>query len=130
MDRRDINQKWYSQFIESRMVLIIEGEDYEEIEIPAKYEVCGTCDGKGSHVNPSIDSNGLSREDFDEDPDFREDYFSGVYDIDCNECHGNRVSPTPDWDRMKEEERTYVQEYIESYFRDQAEQAHERKMGY
>lgn len=57
------------------------------------FAVCPTCEGRGSHVNPSIDSQGLSAEDFDEDPDFREDYFSGAYDVPCAECRGNRVVP-------------------------------------
>jgi hypothetical protein len=53
--------------------------------------VCPVCEGEGKTVNPNIDCNGLTREDFDEDPDFREDYMSGVYDITCAACHGNRV---------------------------------------
>jgi hypothetical protein len=42
-------------------------------------------------VNPSIDGNGLTSADFDEDPDFREAYFSGAYDVPCPWCHGQRV---------------------------------------
>jgi hypothetical protein len=48
-------------------------------------------------VNPSIDSHGLSREDFDQDPDFEEDYFSGVYDVPCYVCSGARVVKAPNW---------------------------------
>lgn len=61
------------------------------LEIPARRIVCPLCNGKGSHVNPSIDSHGLSREDFDDDPDFRENYFSGMYDVPCYRCHGKNV---------------------------------------
>jgi len=53
--------------------------------------VCPVCDGEGTTVNPDIDANGLTAEDFNEDPDFREDYMSGVYDITCAACLGNRV---------------------------------------
>lgn len=56
-----------------------------------QYEVCPCCGGSGTVVNPSIDCRGLSHEDFCEDPDFLEDYCSGVYDIRCNVCDGNRV---------------------------------------
>lgn len=56
-----------------------------------KYQICPVCDGEGKTVNPDIDSNGLTREDFDEDPDFREDYMSGMYDITCKACKGLRV---------------------------------------
>ena len=76
------------------------GEGTIEEDLPAKFEVCGTCSGKGSHVNPSIDGNGLSREDFDADPDFEESYFRGDYDVRCHECDGLRVVPIIDWDHL------------------------------
>ena len=56
-----------------------------------QFAVCPTCDGNGTHVNPSIDAHGLSREDFDGDPDFEESYFAGDYDVSCAECGGQRV---------------------------------------
>jgi len=142
MDRRETNQQWYDSFDERNMTLTLkEGdgrleidEDGEEVfigeMIPAIFEVCGTCDGKGKHVNPSIDSNGLSAEDFDEDPDFRENYFSGMYDVPCNECHGKRVVPAPDYNRMTEEQKKNVEEAIESHHAGQYEEYMERKMGY
>lgn len=63
------------------------------LEVPAVFDICPTCKGKGTHVNPSIDRHGLTREDFLEDPDFEEEYFNGTYDIKCNECDGLRVVP-------------------------------------
>ena len=68
-----------------------EGGDELPAEIPGRFEVCGICDGKGSHVNPSIDAHGLGPDDFAEDPDFADAYFSGAYDQTCNECRGKRV---------------------------------------
>jgi len=56
-----------------------------------RFKVCPKCEGKGSHVNPSIDGNGLTYEDFENDPDFEEAYFAGNYDVECYECHGQRV---------------------------------------
>jgi hypothetical protein len=53
--------------------------------------LCPVCDGEGTTVNPNIDCNGLTREDFDEDPDFAEDYRNGTYDITCAACSGKRV---------------------------------------
>jgi len=64
------------------------------LQVPARFQVCGTCDGRGKHINPSIDSQGLSHEDFDSDPDFAESYFSGKYDVTCEECFGRNVVPT------------------------------------
>ncbi len=68
-----------------------ENDEEETVLFPAKNIVCYTCDGKGTTVNPAIDGNGLTQEDFDEDPDFRENYFSGVYDVQCRTCKGQRV---------------------------------------
>lgn len=58
-------------------------------------EVCRRCDGEGKHVNPSIDGNGISPEEFAEDPDFEEAYFSGQYDVQCEECRGEKVIRVP-----------------------------------
>ena len=76
-----------------RIEFTYENDDGEEVEtgLPAKYEVCDRCEGTGGHVNPSVDGDGLTAEDFAEDPDFAEDYMSGVYDVTCEECSGLRV---------------------------------------
>ena len=71
----------------------------DEVRLPVKFAVCPTCDGKGTRVNPNIDGNGLSQEDFDDDPDFREDYMAGVYDVQCDHCDGLRVIEVVDEDR-------------------------------
>jgi len=39
----------------------------DEMEVPIHYVVCPTCNGRGKHVNPSIDCNGLTAEDFEQD---------------------------------------------------------------
>ncbi len=63
-------------------------EDYR------KMKCCPTCEGRGTHVNPSIDSNGISAEEMDEHgEEFRRDYISGVYDVRCSQCRGLRVVP-------------------------------------
>lgn len=68
-----------------------DGEE-EIIKFPAKMIVCYTCDGTGSTVNPSIDGNGITADEMDEmGDDFREDYFGGVYDVQCRTCKGLRV---------------------------------------
>lgn len=69
-----------------------------EHTLPARFEVCGTCDGKGSHVNPSIDSHGITSEEWanDWDDESREAYMRGAYDVPCYECAGKRVSPEID----------------------------------
>lgn len=76
----------------------------EEVVLPSKFVVCPRCRGKGTHVNPSIDGNGLTREDFDEDPDFEEAYFRGDYDVACYECRGRRVVLTLDREKATKEQ--------------------------
>lgn len=73
--------------------MLIEEETGDEIEValPAKNVVCSRCDGEGKHVNPAVDGNGISQEEFDQDPDFEEAYRSGRYDVQCLECKGNKV---------------------------------------
>lgn len=108
MDRRYVAGARYSPFTFDEKTMTIrfefEAEDDDvEVTVPAKFEVCGTCDGKGTHVNPNIDHQGITPEEFDEDPRFREDYFAGHYDVPCNECHGRRVVPTIDEDHADPE---------------------------
>lgn len=59
-----------------------------------RFVACPRCEGRGTHVNPAVDGNGISREEMDElGDDFLEDYLGGVYDVACEECHGERVVP-------------------------------------
>jgi hypothetical protein len=93
-----------------KATVVIEEEDEEsgdmvevEHELPVTFEVCPTCEGRGKHVNPSVDAGGLSAEDFYEDPDFAESYMEGHYDVTCYECGGNRVVPVINRDRCDPE---------------------------
>lgn len=53
-----------------------------------RWIICPACHGEGTCVNPNIDANGLTAEDFAEDPDFAEEYRSGTYDVSCAACNG------------------------------------------
>tara|TARA_Y100001951_G_scaffold84454_1_gene73832 strand:+ start:746 stop:1153 length:408 start_codon:yes stop_codon:yes gene_type:complete len=63
--------------------------------ISVRFVVCHVCQGRGNYVNPAIDSHGLTRDDFDADPDFYEDYRAGVYNIRCEGCEGRATVPVP-----------------------------------
>ena len=52
------------------------------------WTICPACEGEGKTVNPSIDANGLTAEDFADDPDFADDYRNGRYDVACRACGG------------------------------------------
>lgn len=108
-------------------------QDVESFEFPFKFEVCPTCEGKGKHVHPDIDRNGLSSEDFDRDPDFQDDYMSGRYDVQCYECHGNRVVPEVDEDRLNEQQKVWfacLQLFLEEEAAYAYARAKEIQMGY
>jgi len=130
MDRRE-REQWYSSFDAKRMIITLEGAgpDGDDLELPARYVVCDVCDGKGTHVNPSIDSHGLSAEDFAEDPDFAEDYFAGRYDVPCHECSGQRVMPVMDEARTDAATQQRVNEWLDDIYAYAAECAAERRMG-
>jgi hypothetical protein len=132
MDIREIRHNgWYESFDEKRMVLEVQLYRLDSTEeIPAVYEVCDVCEGKGTHVNPSIDSHGLSAEDFDEDPDFAESYFSGHYDVSCVSCNGKRVVPMPDYSRMTPKVSKDLQDHIAEYYQCEHENWHAREYGY
>jgi len=101
-------------------------------EFPATFEVCGLCDGQGSHVNPSIDAHGISAEEFYDDPGFAEDYFNGVYNVACYECKGLRVTPTIDTNNLTDQQKKdydVLQEKIRDDAMYAAECAAERRMG-
>jgi hypothetical protein len=94
-------------------------------------QLCPVCDGYGKHVNPSIDRHGLSRADFDEDPDFEQDYFSGAYDVECSRCQGKRVvqelePTTPEGVAFLKR----VEELVEDAWRGERESAAERRYMY
>jgi len=133
MDARDsegICGSWYESFDQERMQFSFYGEDDELIVVPAKWEVCGLCDGRGSHVNPSIDAHGLSPEDFAEDPGFAEDYFSGVYDETCRRCNGRTTEPTVDWDGCSKEQKKAAEEALQDHYSEIRERQSEIRFGY
>jgi hypothetical protein len=111
-------------------ILVTDDDGSEvEMEIPLKFEVCDTCQGTGEHVNPSIDCDGLTCEDFDDDPDFAESYCSGAYNVTCYGCGGKRVQMDVDLARCSPEQKKVMEEMIEQQARDMQERAWERKMG-
>lgn len=128
-DRRDTYRAWYSSFSAKEMEFTLEGDDGEDVVIPARYEVCETCDGKGTHVNPGVDAHGITQEEFDENPGFRESYMRGDYDVQCVECKGLRVSPVVDDSRATLEQMKMVEERMKDLADYAAEVAAERRMG-
>ncbi len=106
------------------------GEGFATIHIPGRFVTCGRCQGEGKHTNPAIDGNGITRDEMDEmGPDFEEDYFRGVYDVTCEECHGQRVTLEPNLEALKPSEREAVLAMWEEESKYAAECAAERRAG-
>ena len=97
--------------------------------IPARFEVCDTCRGRGSHVDPNIDAGGVDAETFGDDPDFAEAYMRREYDVPCAACGGARVTPTVDETRATPEQIEFAKGWIADQHAFAAECAAERAMG-
>lgn len=104
-------------------------EDGTEKELPTKWGVCGVCGGEGKHVNPSIDSGGISAEQFHDDPEFAESYMSGVYDVTCNSCNGRTTVPVVDWDALTKDELEQWEAQVKADREYEEERLSEIRMG-
>lgn len=97
-----------------------EDDNEIEAELPAKFEVCGRCEGHGTHLNPSIGKHAYSIEEFYEtfhDEEDREQYFKrgGIYDVQCEECKGEKVVKVVDEDALKNqpELQAHYEQWVE-----------------
>lgn len=91
-----------------------------ELELPTRMEVCGRCAGLGVHDHPAF-SNGISQDEFEDDPDFAEDYRRGVYDVPCERCGGANVEAVVD-------EEACAPDLLEAYWRHVEELSSLRRM--
>lgn len=91
--------------------ITIEDADGNELELPARFEVCSRCEGEGTHTNPAIDGNGLTAEDLADD-DFRQDYMGGVYDVACEKCAGARVVAVVDTSRLTPDQQAEYSRHV------------------
>jgi hypothetical protein len=125
MDHRDMNRHYYAPYKIVGDTIHLFEDGYEDdpetnIKLPVQFQVCGTCQGRGRHVNPSIDSNGLP-DDMVNDPEFMEGYMSGSYDVTCSECQGRNVTPTSKDERFIRAVDNAHQMASESYHEQEAE---------
>lgn len=149
MDYRDIvshKNRWYESLDERAMVAHVEFDidDFEDMsdeefddfvekysDVPVVWAVCPTCGGRGQYVNPSIDSHGISAEEWgDWDDEERISYFRGNYNIPCAECGGRRVIPVPDTTRCDRRVLDAIKQKMRFEADYAREIAHERERGY
>lgn len=103
------------------------------VVVDSRFEVCSTCKGRGTHVNPNIDCGGITASEWAEwDHEEREHYWSGAYDVGCNQCHGEKVIQTLEYET---ENKLYnwccerLSEHYEAQYDSAREMAAERAWG-
>lgn len=99
------------------------------LTVPARYEVCPRCYGEGVHDHPAF-SNGISQDQFDEDPDFEEAYHQGVYDVRCEECDGKRVVLVANEDVMTSEQLSAYRSAMNDLYEERLEREAQLRWGY
>ena len=122
--------------IEGREIRIVRGLPVVFLSgesMPSDIVVCPRCNGRGRHVNPSIDGDGFTGEEWAEmDEDFKESYWNGHFDVVCSVCNGLRITAKIATDRLNSEqwELLYEQERNEADMADMiATQKAEMAMG-
>ena len=102
------------------------------IEVAGKHDVCPECEGHGKVLCEGLRGVAFTHEDMSEaGPDFREDYMSGRYDVQCPECHGRRVVVVPDEQYMSDEQKAQLKSHylqLEAEAQWAAEDAYTRRM--
>ena len=102
-------------------------DDGEEVRIPARFEVCWDCDGRGSS---SAHLGAFSPDDeYMRDDDFREAYFAGRFDRACGTCGGKRVVLEPDEFRATDEQMRWWESERRAEAEARAIQAAEMRFG-
>lgn len=126
-----IEQANYDNDIRSRgaPTITLTLDDGTEHALPTRWVICYACEGEGRHVRTSVDCNGLTAEDFDQDPEFAEQYFSGAYDEQCGTCHGRTTIREVDLERLSPELREAYEHQEREEREYQALCRAERRMG-
>jgi hypothetical protein len=113
--------------------LVIYGENGVEIKLPLHWVVCDRCRGEGKHTNPSIDGNGITDREWAEmcyeDESFAQNYFSGVYDVTCEECDGRRVTKAVNLGAMSPEHVEAYELQQQERRRQELDNYYERRAG-
>lgn len=106
-----------------------EGLEYE-VRVPVSNEICGRCDGNGSHVHEALSV--MTASDWDDwDMDEREGYFKGEYDVPCERCSGSGIVQVPDFSNPRKDPLiTLAEEWYYDDLQFEADCKREREMGY
>ncbi len=95
-----------------KLECVTEGGCYYTIAAPAIKVICPSCDGEGTELCGGLKGAAFSPEEMNEDPDFRESYFGGDFDVQCSECKGEKIILEP-----AEIEISLPTNIVDDYFR-------------
>lgn len=101
-----------------------DGEEDREVNLPAHWAICDRCNGEGKS---SAHLGAFTGEQMREDPEFAEDYMSGVYDKPCHVCSGTGKVQIVDRDRCKSEEQLAALKHMDDKAEWEAESRAERR---
>lgn len=102
-------------------------DDGSEIELPFKWEICGSCRGEGKS---SAYLGAFTRSEMDEEgPEFLDDYMGGRYDRACDRCEGGGKVRVVDWSKLTKQQRKDWNEQVRGEREAAAITRMERAMG-
>ena len=105
----------------------ISDERIERCSIREDWVICALCRGSGGHSNRF---GAYSADEWNEqDEDFREDYLSGAYDANCEDCDGTGKVLMLDEDELSDEARGYLNDYLQDQYEFHAMEQAERRAG-
>lgn len=111
--------------------VLTEDKHWLTLKVDSKRIVCATCDGDGTHVNRAVDGNGITADEWNEichdDPDFPQAYMSGLYDVRCETCHGEKVMDVPDLEALPEWMQNAHFDFLDDRARDRQQQRDEQR---
>lgn len=114
--------------MKEKMTITFEDDDGVEHELPGKFILCHTCDGKGSQALHGI---AIPMDEFmgpDWDDESRQAYFDGDYDTVCPTCHGKRVMLVIDTDACPKKLLKQYEAFQDAIAETDAIEAQERRM--
>jgi hypothetical protein len=112
--------------------LTFESKSGRTHQIPAKFVICGRCNGEGTHDHPAF-SNGITSSEWAEwDDDDRDHYLRGDYDVACECCEGGKklvVDEDACYTKRMQVILAAYREQQEEFQMYEAERRAERRMG-
>lgn len=102
-------------------------------DLPARYDVCPDCEGKGTTLNENLRGAFTAREFYEcfDDEESRAEYFKGgdgIYGVPCKTCEGKRVVPVVDEKACDEALLKKYRDHVESEERYERERRAEIQM--